>query len=371
VTLLMFGDSTRSMDMFHALGVAILDPFLYVEDGERKVAALGVIDFETIREVHPEIELLDTMAFGRRELLEQGRDWIEAQLEVSRRALSQLGVSAATVSWDFPIALADLLRADGIELTVDHRAFEARRRVKTPAQLDGIRHAQSAADAAMGRAAELLRECAGGLSSEALREAMRDVCERRGCDLADDVIVAVNGQAANGHDSGSGPIARGDNVLIDIWPRHRTSRCWADMTRTFVAGGEAPPAELAEYWQLAKTALDRVLPEVRAGVNGRHLHDIASQVFEDAGKPTLRSAPADAKLPDHGFMHGLGHGVGLEVHESPGLGLAGDDLMAGDVIAIEPGCYRQGFGGVRLEDLVLVTDSGGELLTQFPYDLTP
>ena len=72
-----------------------------------------------------------------------------------------------------------------------------------------------------------------------------------------------------------------------------------------------------------------------------------------------------------GFYHALGHGVGLEVHEAPALGRAPDVLVAGDVITMEPGCYRLGFGGCRLEDLVLVTEDGAEVLTDFPYDLEP
>jgi Xaa-Pro aminopeptidase len=141
------------------------------------------------------------------------------------------------------------------------------------------------------------------------------------------------------------------------------------MTRTFIAAGEEPSEEIAGYWSLAREALEEVVAEVRPGVNGRHLHDIASGVMEAAGQPTVRSLPEGAPLPDHGFLHGLGHGVGLEVHEAPSLGLAGDDLVEGDVIAVEPGCYREGVGGVRLEDLLLVTADGAEVLTDFPYDL--
>ena len=75
---------------------------------------------------------------------------------------------------------------------------------------------------------------------------------------------------------------------------------------------------------------------------------------------------------EEGFFHGLGHGVGLEVHEEPGLGIASTgELVAGDVITLEPGLYRPGYGGCRLEDLVLVTDDGAENLTDFPYDLAP
>jgi len=92
--------------------------------------------------------------------------------------------------------------------------------------------------------------------------------------------------------------------------------------------------------------------------------------FETAGYPTARSKAAGSVLQD-GFFHGLGHGVGLEVHEAPNLGRVADDLVAGDVITIEPGLYRKGYGGVRLEDLVLVTEDGYENLTDFPYDLDP
>jgi Xaa-Pro aminopeptidase len=367
--LLLFADSDRSMDLFAAVGTVVMDPFLYAELDGRRVAVLGHIDHASVRAADPEIELLDIRDFGRRELFEQGMDWIEAQLEIARRACAHLGVTAATVSWDFPVALADRLRDGGVSVTVDHRAVERRRRVKTPRQLEGIRRAQAAAEAAMGTAAELVRACADGLTAEAVRAAMQAVCARREADLPDDVIVAVNGQAAAGHDSGSGPIRAGDVVLVDIWPRDRASRCWADMTRTFVAGGGRPDDELTGYWRLAREALDAVVAQVRAGAHGRELHLLASSVFEAAGEPTLRSVTEGAPLPDHGFLHGLGHGVGLDVHEAPGLGLAGDELVAGDVIAVEPGCYRDGFGGVRLEDLLLVTDGGCEVLTRFPYDL--
>ncbi len=106
-------------------------------------------------------------------------------------------------------------------------------------------------------------------------------------------------------------------------------------------------------------------------MTGRELHDAACEVFEAAGEPTQRTKPEGEALRD-GFNHSLGHGVGLEVHEEPALGMTGGDpLVAGDVVAVEPGCYRSGYGGVRLEDLVLVTDDGCERLTGFPYGLAP
>jgi Xaa-Pro aminopeptidase len=109
---------------------------------------------------------------------------------------------------------------------------------------------------------------------------------------------------------------------------------------------------------------------VRAGIEGRKVFEQVCEIFYDAGQPTQLSKEPGQVL-DSGFYHGLGHGVGLEVHEQPWLGRAPGSLVAGDVVTLEPGLYRHGYGGVRLEDLALVTADGCENLTSFPYDLQP
>ena len=141
------------------------------------------------------------------------------------------------------------------------------------------------------------------------------------------------------------------------------------MTRTFCLGD--PPAELAEYHLLCREALELVVPAIRPGVRGVELFGIACELFERHGYPTQRTKRPGHVL-DEGFFHSLGHGVGLDVHEQPGLGRLGQqELVPGDVLAIEPGLYRKGFGGCRLEDLVLVTEDGCEVLADYPYDLSP
>jgi Xaa-Pro aminopeptidase len=366
VTLLLYGDTTTSTDLFHAIPTAIVDPFLYVETDDRKVALIGSLDADNVRAANPSVEILDPQPYGGKQLMKGGMPRLEAGLEVARRALADLGVRAVVVPWQFPLALADVLRADGVEVTVDDTTFADRRRIKTESQLAGIRRAQRAADAAMAAARQEIHDCHEELTCEEVRHDMRLVARHHGCELADDVVVAPGAQGAVGHARGTGPIKPGDGVIVDIWPQDPESRCWADMTRTFVAGRVEPDAELREYWELTREALARVTEAVRPGIGGTELNDIASEIYEAAGKPTARSV--EGRLRD-GFFHGLGHGVGLDVHEAPGLGLAGDELVAGDVITLEPGCYRQGYGGVRLEDLVLVTPAGCEVLTDFPYEL--
>jgi Xaa-Pro aminopeptidase len=206
------------------------------------------------------------------------------------------------------------------------------------------------------------------VTSEEIRDAMTAVCDERGADLPGDVIVAHGPQSADGHEAGWGPIGAGEPVVVDIWPRDRESRCWADMTRTFVAGGGAPDPELEQYWRLTKESLELVYPEVRDGADAHAIFRRSCEPYIAAGQPTQLTKEPGTVLRD-GYFHSLGHGVGLEVHERPNLGRTPDRLVAGDVIAVEPGCYRRGYGGCRLEDLVLVTEAGGEVLTDFPYDL--
>ena len=249
--------------------------------------------------------------------------------------------------------------------------------MKNDAELAGIRRAQRAAEAAMDAARELLRsaERQNGslmldgeqLTCERLKLAVEQAFTANGA-FADEFIVSHGSQTAVGHDMGSGPIAPDEPICLDLFPRDRDSGCFADMTRVFVVG--TPSDELLEWHKLCKEALDRSVAAAKPGIPGTDLYKITCDVFEEHGYPTLRSKEPGEVLQD-GFYHSLGHGVGLEVHEEPTLGRSPGELVAGDVIAVEPGLYRHGYGGCRLEDLVLVTENGPEVLTDYPYDLEP
>jgi Xaa-Pro aminopeptidase len=366
MNLLIYGSPDASPDLFHTIPTPIIDPFLFIEVDGRRAATVTMLDAHKLEPYG--VEIIDPYDLGVDELFAAGITRHEVELELCRRACERFGVRQALVPSEFPVGVADHLRAGGLDLTVDPEAFVTRRREKTEAEIAGIRRAQAAADAAMAVGAELIRELRSGLTSEEVRAAMQAICDEQGCDLPDDAIVSHGPQGAIGHEAGHGEIGAGEAVIVDIWPRDRASRCWADMTRTFVAGGVEPSDELRRWWELTRESLDRSFAAVRAGADGQEIYGVSCEPFEAAGLPTQRSKPAGAKL-DEGYYHSLGHGVGLEVHERPNLGRTPDTLIVGDVITLEPGCYRKDLGGVRLEDLVLVGESGAELLTDFPYDL--
>jgi Xaa-Pro aminopeptidase len=378
--VLIHGDTHSSAALRHELPLGIIDPFSYFEVSGRRVAVIASMEAGRVLEAAPDVEVIDPYALGLDELIDRGMRWHELDAELCLRAANELGARRLVVPAALPVSVADRLRAEGIEIEPDEPEFMRRRRAKNPAELDGIRRAQAAADAAMAAVAEMLRHAGTEngtlmfdgepLSSELVRMRIREVCAGHDAPAPEDIIVAAGAAGASGHEQGTGPLPAGVPIIVDLWPRDERTGCWADMTRTFVAAGE-PAADVARWHELSRTALSRVLEEVRPGVTGRELFAIACDVFEQAGELTQRTKAEGEPLRD-GFFHSLGHGVGLEVHEEPALGRTGSDgLVVGDVLAVEPGCYRSGYGGVRIEDLVLVTEDGSERLTEFPYELLP
>jgi Xaa-Pro aminopeptidase len=376
--VLMFADTYRAPELRHEVPIGIPDPFLYAEQAGVKHIVIGSMEIPRLSELGL-FELHPAEDYGLDELRRTGAlTHTEIVREIAVRAVKELGIASAVVPAAFPLWFADRLRADGVELTVDATFFDDRRRVKTDAELAGIRRAQRAAEAGMDAARDLLRRATGNgnglevdgepLTVERVKAAMSQAFVAHGT-TADDFIVAPGPQGAVGHDMGSGPISAGVPIVIDIWPRDNESSMFCDMTRTFVVGDV--PDDVQRWHALTKEALDRAISEIKDGADGRAIFDGTCEIFEAVGESTQRTKEEGKTLSD-GFFHGLGHGVGLEVHEEPGLGMsASAPLRAGDVVTVEPGLYRQGYGGVRLEDLVLVTKDGAENLTQYPYDLAP
>jgi Xaa-Pro aminopeptidase len=375
--VLIYGDSLRSPEIRHEVPVPIPDAFLFAERDGRRVAVVTAFEVPRIKEGAPGVETMPPEKLGADELLAQGLPPHEIALQVYARACKELGISSAAVPPGFPVEIADHLRANGVEVTVDRELFENKRRSKNEVEVAGLRRAQRACEAALDVAREMLRNASATngalvldgapLTVERIKLEIERVFSAHGV-VGDEFIVSHGAQTAIGHEMGSGAILADEPIVFDLFPRDRETGAYSDMTRTYVVG--TPSDELVEYHRLCKEVLELTTAATKPGVNGKALMRIACDLFAEHGHKTqLHKEPGE--VLDSGFFHGLGHGVGLEVHEKPALSRSGDDLVPGDVITLEPGLYRAGYGGVRLEDILLVTDDGAEVVTQYPYDLEP
>lgn len=287
--------------------------------------------------------------------------------------LAEYGIDSVSVPPSFPNGTADILRDHGIEVVTDFDdTVTSIRAVKTDEEIEHIAETQRANEAAMAVAEEtleratvdmgVLRLDGGVLTSERIRRAIEVTLLDEDCELSE-CIVASGEESAKPHAVGSGPIEPGEPIIVDIAPRNGASRYAADMTRTFVKG--EPGEKIWEWYDVTREAYDVALGVIEPGVTGEAVNDAVCDVFEREGYQTLRS---NESIED-GFIHPTGHGIGLDVHELPKLSWGGQELRPGQVVAVEPGLYEQGVGGVRLEDLVVVTETGYEHLTDYPPQL--
>ena len=368
---LIDADSTDA-DQYYLSGFDAPDPFLTLYDGSVRLLFARSLEYgRAVAESDGEtVERFVDYDYAAA-VDEHGRE--DADDVVIARFLDSYGVDTVAVPPRFPLSRADGLREQGIDVRVDRDAtVTGVRAVKTDDELDARRAAQRANEAAMAAAEELL---AGAtvegdrlyhdgevLTSERVKEEIEVTLLREGCAL-DETIVACGRDAADPHDRGSGPLAPDEPIIVDIFPQNKASKYHADMTRTFCVG--TPAETLAEWYDLTERAYRAALAAVEPGVTGEAVHDAACDVYEDAGLPTLRADDG----AETGFIHSTGHGVGLDVHELPSVAPGGAELQPGNVISIEPGLYDPEVGGVRIEDLIAVTEDGYENLTEYPVEL--
>ena len=378
-TYLLVDDSLRSHELRHEIAEGVGDPMIFIEHEDKRILVGSILEQSTFEKREDIVDEYWTFNdLGMEELIKNDSFPKDSTIdEIAVRALERLGVFAVNVPGNFRLATADYLRDKGIELTIDADAWKMRRRRKTPWEIEGIERAQRACDTAMMTAARMLRDSEptadGGLrfegeilSAELIRIAMQAELLDAGA-YSEDILVQSGDQSLSGHELGSGPIMADQSVVIDVFPIDRRTGCWSDMTRTFVAG--TPTDELRNLHAHVRKALDIAFDALRPGT--ANAHQAVADYFHDQGFPTASHHTGAEPLRD-GFFHSLGHGVGLETHEAPALGRRPDELIEGDVVAVEPGLYFAGVGGVRLEDTVMVTSDGIQHFSDpLPYDLEP
>jgi len=297
----------------------------------------------------------------------------EARHRVVARFLADKSVDSVVVPDRFPVGTADGLREQGLSVTVDtDDVLIEIRSVKTETELDCIREAQRANEQAMAAAESMLAAATPNddgvlivdddpLTSERVKQEIELTLLQHGCGL-DETIVACGEGAADPHDRGTGPLVANEPIVVDIFPQNKATKYHSDMTRTFLVG--EPSETLSEWYELTDAALKAALSAVEPGNTGEDVHAAACEVYENAGLPTFRTDPTT----EVGFIHSTGHGVGLDVHERPRLSIGGGELRPGQVITVEPGLYDPAVGGIRIEDIVIVTEDGSENITEYPIE---
>ncbi len=347
------------------------DPVLYLEHNDKKILIVSSLEFSRAEEEAraDEVLLLDNL------FKEAGERTMRAVLAllVKRYGMTELNVPAS-----LPFAFGRKLE-EIVPLVPVHDSLFPQREIKTQAEIVEMTKAAEAVRVVIEDVRALLKESVIDgerimytnqvLTSEFLREYIDRRLYELGCS-AHGTIVSSGYYAALPHSVGTGPLLAYQPIVMDIFPYIRSSYYYADITRTLFKGQPSPA--VAEFYEAVRKAQQACIEALRAGVDAVSLQELALTTLTNAGYAT-----SEAGGTVEGFIHSLGHGVGLELHETPHVGLHSSILPAGTVVTIEPGLYypkgipEKGLPpiGVRLEDMLVVTEGGSRQIVEIPTDL--
>ena len=363
-TMLLYGDSFRNPNLYYRTGFLIGDPVMYFErDGKGTLVVSGFEKARAQKESRVG-DVRDTDQLGYREAVTDSGDPVAGDVAVIKTVLQ--GETEVTVEASFPVLLADRLRSAGITVTPHRDLVREERRRKSAEEIEALARAQARSEAAISQAVEILREAlivddglvyrGVPLTAERLRGELDASFAKDGFS-GDGMIIAPGPGGSDPHWAGTGPIRPHQPIIFDIFPQDRGSRYHGDVTRTYVKG--SPTAEVQLMFDTVLKAQQTALGMIKPGANGRLVHEAVMQTFADAGF-------ADGGSHSARCLHGTGHGLGLEVHELPRLSRVDEELLEGDVVTVEPGLYDPEIGGVRIEDVVVLTSDGVRNLNALP-----
>jgi Xaa-Pro aminopeptidase len=363
---LLYAASETDADILYPTGFFAPDPFLFVQAGRRRIMVMSDLEWDRARQQARVSRVLRWSRVARRIEDEGGRPTVAA---VVARVLRDLHVRAAEVPRSFPVGLARELQAAGVRLRVAKDPFWPERAVKRPDEVRAVQAALRAAEAGLLAGLEALRGCRIGrdgflrrdgrrFSAEDLRRAVNTRILAEGA-VPSHTICAPGDQAVDPHEEGHGPIRAHQPIVMDIFPRSESTGYFGDLTRTVVRGRASE--RLKEVYALVNEGVRLGHRRVGDGVEGMDVHKEIQDLFEARG---YRTGVQDGRM--QGFFHGTGHGLGLQIHEPPSISTRPSTLRAGHVVTVEPGLYYLGLGGVRIEDVALVTRTGSRNLTRVP-----
>jgi len=360
---ILISSAKNAADIRYLCGAEPPETAVLITDGSRGTLIVSEMEYNRLRRtvkrsiavVHPE-QIGSSWKKG-------AADWIKKSAAGEKFC----------VSTDFPLGLAEKLRRSGYKIKISEEPICPQREIKTADEISAVQNAQRAAVAAMNAAIKqiasaeigkdgLLRYGKTVLTSEAVRATICHTLLDREC-IAEETIVACGPHSADPHERGTGPLCAGQPIVLDIFPRSSATGYWGDITRTVCRGPAS--AELKKMYNAVKAAQLAALRAVKAGAWTDIVHKTGADLMAARGfkTETINGRP-------QGFIHGTGHGVGLEIHEAPRVSSAvHKKLRAGNIITIEPGLYYHELGGIRIEDTILVTKDGYKMLAPCPKQL--
>jgi Xaa-Pro aminopeptidase len=366
-TKLIVAQSDIDADMLYATKFFAGDPFIFLEqNGKRSIV---LTDLEMGRGKRT-AKVDEFVSFNQLEREVQGKSKQLPPFEkVVAHFLRKRGVKSAVVPANFPLGYARELAKDDVDLATTNGLFWPEREAKTDEEIKLIGRALRITETGMARAMEVLKASkpkgkklmwsGKPLTSEILRAEIDSAMLRAG-GTPTNTICAGGDQATDPHERGHGPLFANSLIILDIFPRDAKTGYWGDMTRTVVRG-KASDAQ-RKLWQTVLEGQELALREIKEGVDGMKIHKAIQALFKKRGYPTeIRNGK------NVGFFHGTGHGLGLEIHEYPRLQKV--TLKDRQCLTVEPGLYYPGLGGVRHEDVVIVTKTGCKIISKFPKQL--
>lgn len=363
---LIIAASEADADLYYATRFLAPDPFVFVWHDQEKLLLMSDLEVDRARTqaaVDRVLPIRTYEALARSRGVDSPKT-VDALVELLR----ERGIGRVEVPGAFPLELGDALRARGVEVTARPAPFFPERLIKREDEIAALADAMRQTEAALDRAIGAIREAevrdgtlwwrGTVLTSERVKyEIARHLLERG--IQADHTIVACGEDGCDPHNQGSGPLAADQPIILDVFPRDTRSRYFADITRTVVKGRAT--AQVRRMYEAVAAGQAAALAAIRAGMQGDAVHRTVQETLEGFG---FQTGEVNGRM--QGFFHGTGHGLGLEIHELPRVSKLPVTLQAGHVVTVEPGLYYPGHGGVRIEDVVVVTQAGCRNLTSYP-----
>ncbi|MEM9645008.1 MAG: M24 family metallopeptidase [Planctomycetota bacterium] len=358
---LFAGYADHNASLFRRIQVALGDPSVFVSIDGRDVAIVRDLEMDRVRQQLPDVEVLCPADLAPEGGLSADRETATAQ--AAAVLVRSRGVDSITADRSLPFVFAWHLQQSGIQVAYDADLGVLDRRAKTEQELEWLSESQAVTEQVMRQMCETIataKVSADGfllhdgelLSSERVRSMAAVSFLNLGYTMQHGAIVATAPEVADCHHSGTGKLRTEVPVIVDLFPQSMKSRYWGDCTRTVVHG--QPSSEVIVMHQAVVSAKAACISKFKPGVTAEAAHRASEDVLKESGFPVSRGTLTD----DPSIQHGTGHGIGLDLHEPILLDEGGGSMLCNEVFTVEPGLYGRLVGGVRIEDMVIVTSDG-------------